>query len=122
MQTVLMKFLKEMWAFLIKDFLSGILAKTLKDIALKFIQKTPWTVIFERLLTRLLVVCLKWLASLSTNKLWVDTVNDFLAVLKGSGLREANPIEVTSRNTGQSVGSELEPGKVEPGKAETATT
>lgn len=91
--------LKQLWSFLVKDFVIKILLSTLKDIGLKFVEKTPWAVIMERLLTRVLVMCLKWLASLSTNKLWVDTVNDFLSVLKESGLREANPIDPDEKNT-----------------------
>lgn len=95
---MIMNILRQLWSFLIKDFVSGILATTLKDIALKFMEKTPWTVILERLLTRTLVVCLKWLSSLSTNTLWVDTVNDFLAVLYGQGLKEAKAIQPTTSN------------------------
>lgn len=91
--------LKQIWAFLIKDFLSGILVKTLKDVVLKVVDKTPWAVILERFLTRTLIVCLKWLASLSTNQLWVDTVNDFLAVLYGKGLKEAKSIDETKENS-----------------------
>lgn len=99
---MIMTILKQLWSFLIKDFVSGILATTLKDIALKFMEKTPWTVILERLLTRTLVVCLKWLSSLSTNTLWVDTVNDFLAVLYGQGLKEAKLVPPTEQNKGPS--------------------
>lgn len=91
--------LKQLWAFLVKDFLIKILLSTLKDVGLKFIEKTPWAIIMERLLTRVLVMCLKWLASLSTNKLWVDTVNDFLQVLKSSGLKEAHQIDPDEKNT-----------------------
>lgn len=101
-----MNVLKQLWAFLIKDFVSGILLTTLRDIALKFAKKTPWAVILERLLTRTLVVCLKWLSTLSTNTLWVDTVNDFLAVLYGQGLKESKLIEKTEKNTGRTTGTE----------------
>lgn len=103
---MLMNILRQLWSFLIKDFLSGILVTTLKDIALKFAKKTPWAVILERLLTRTLVVCLKWLSTLSTNTLWVDTVNDFLAVLYGQGLKESKPIEKTAKNTGRPTATE----------------
>lgn len=96
---MVMTLLKQLWSFLIKDLVSGILLQTLKDVALKFAKKTPWAVILERLLTRTLVVCLKWLSSLSTNTLWVDTVNDFLAVLYGQGLKEAKPISPDATNT-----------------------
>lgn len=100
---MVMTLLKQLWSFLIKDLVSGILLTTLKDIVLKFAKKTPWAVILERLLTRTLVVCLKWLSSLSTNTLWVDTVNDFLAVLKGQGLKEAKPISPNATNTASAV-------------------
>lgn len=96
---MVMSILRQLWSFLIKDFLTGILVKTFKDIVLKVVDKTPWTVILERFLTRTLIVCLKWLASLSTNQLWVDTVNDFLAVLYGKGLKEARLIDKTKENS-----------------------
>lgn len=95
---MVMNLLRQLWSFLIKDLVSGILLTTLKDIAFKFAQKTPWTVILERLLTRTLVVCLKWLSGLSTNTLWVDTVNDFLAVLYGQGLKEAKLVLPNEKN------------------------
>lgn len=96
---MVMTLLRQLWSFLIKDLVSGILLTTLKDIAVKFAKKTPWAVILERLLTRTLVVCLKWLSSLSTNTLWVDTVNDFLAVLYGQGLKEAKLVTPSKSNT-----------------------
>lgn len=89
---MLMSILKTLWSFLIKDFLAGVLLTSLKDIGLKLVEKTPWAVILERFLTRLLVVALKWLSTLTTNSVASDTINDFLAVLKGNGLKEANPI------------------------------
>lgn len=103
MPLIFKQMLVQLWTFLGKDLVINILLKTLKDVAMKFVHKTPWAVIMERLLTRVLVVCLKWLASLSTNQLWVDTVNDFLSVLKGSGLKEANPITPDEKNSGPKV-------------------
>lgn len=89
---MVLNILKLLWSFIVKDFLAGILLTTLKDLALKLVEKTPWTVILERFLTRLLVMCLKWVASLNTNNLILSTVNDFLAVLQGTGLKAAVPI------------------------------
>lgn len=89
---VVMSFFKGAFELLVKDFLMGVLLKTSGDILAKFVEKTPWAVILERLLTRLLVACLKWLSRLSTNEVWVDTVNDLLKLLKEKGLKEAEPI------------------------------
>lgn len=94
--------LKLLWSFLVKDFLAGILLTTVKDLARKLFDKTPWTVILERLLTRTLVMCLKWLTTLTTNSLILSTVNDFLAVLQGTGLKAAVPL------LDESVGSSYE--------------
>lgn len=100
MKTALMSVLKGIWELVVKDLLSGILLSTVKDVLKKFVEKTPWSIIVERLLTRVLVFSLKWLASLSTNQLWVDTVNDLLSSLQGQGLKEAKPIAITERNKG----------------------
>lgn len=86
---VLKSFLLSMFELVVKDFIGGILLTTSKDILAKFVKKTPWEVILERLLTRLLVTSLKWLSRLSTNQVWQDTVDDLLATLKGKGLKEA---------------------------------
>lgn len=85
--------LLKVFEFIMKDFVLDVLMKTCRDVAMKFIEKTPWAVIVERLLTRVLVSCLKWLSRSSTNEVWVDTVNDFIAVLNGKGLRDAKPIK-----------------------------
>lgn len=103
MKTTIMAILSSIWEVLVKDLLIGIVMTSVKDVAKKFVDKTPWAVIAERLLTRLLVFCFKWLATLSTNKLWVDTVNDFLSVLEGQGLKEARPIKATSKNSDPSI-------------------
>lgn len=92
MSKAALSFFKGMLELVFKDFLVGVLAATTKDILVKFVEKTPWTVILERLLTRTLVACLKWLSRLSTNEVWVDTVNDLLKVLQEKGLKEACPI------------------------------
>lgn len=89
---MILKLIKVLWAVLVKDFLSGILLTTIKDVAKKFVEKTPWSVILERFLTRSLVMCLKWLTTMSTNTLFLSTVNDFIAVLNGTGLKAAVPI------------------------------
>ena len=86
---VIKSFLLSMFELVVKDFVGGILLATAKDILVKFVKKTPWEVILERLLTRFLVTSLKWLSRLSTNQVWQDTVDDLLAALKGKGLKEA---------------------------------
>ncbi len=100
MKATVLAFLKALFEILVKDLLAGILLESVKDVVKKFVEKTPWTVIVERFLTRLLVFCLKWLSSLTTNTLWVDTVNDLITALKGQGLKEARPIEPNKRNVG----------------------
>ena len=90
---MLIKLLKMLWTIVIKDFIAGILVNTVRDIVKKWVDKTPWSVILERFLTRSLVACLKWLVSLNTNSLVTATANDFLLVLQGTGLKAAIPIK-----------------------------
>lgn len=81
-----------LWKSIVKDLLAGVFVETAKDMIAKFVEKTPWKVIIERFVTRLLVMCLKWLTTMTSNQLVLATVNDFLGVLQGNGLREAKPI------------------------------
>lgn len=99
MKTAILAFIKGLFEMLVKDLILGILLESVKDVVKKFVEKTPWTVIVERFLTRSLVFCLKWLASLSTNSLWVDTVNDMIAALSDQGLKAAKPVAPDKRNT-----------------------
>ncbi len=63
--------------------------KLLGDMVLALLMKIGWRVIFERLLTRVMVGCLNWLARLNTNKIWQATVNDILKDFQDRGLTKA---------------------------------
>ena len=63
--------------------------KMLGDIVLAMLMQIGWRVIFERLLTRVMVGCLNWLASLSTNQIYKATVTDILKDFQGRGLVKA---------------------------------
>ncbi|AHI61273.1 hypothetical protein vBVpaS1601_10 [Vibrio phage vB_VpaS_1601] len=108
MKVAIIAFFKAMFEIVVKDLLAGILLQSVKDVVKKFVEKTPWTVIVERFLTRLLVKCLKWLSSLTTNTLWLETANDLINTLQGQGLKEARPIKPNKLN----VGPEQEPVEV----------
>lgn len=59
-------------------------------VALEAIMgRLKWSIILERLITRVLVLCLTWLASLSTNRIYQDTVNDILKDFQNRGLTKA---------------------------------
>ncbi len=72
-------------------FLGGpsVFFKMLGDIVLAMLMQIGWRVIFERLLTRVMVGCLNWLASLSTNQIYKATVTDILKDFQGRGLVKA---------------------------------
>ncbi len=60
------------------------------QIALEVILgRINWTVILERFLTRVLVFCLTWLAGLSTNRIYKETVKDVLKDFERRGLTKA---------------------------------
>ena len=67
----------------------GVVFKMLGDIGLAMLFKIGWRAIFERLLTRVLVGCLNWLASLSTNQIYKATVTDILKDFQDRGLVKA---------------------------------
>ena len=72
-------------------FLGGpsVVFKMLGDIALAMLMQIDWRVILERLLTRVMVGCLNWLASLSTNQIYKATVTDILKDFQDRGLVKA---------------------------------
>ena len=59
------------------------------DIALALVMRIGWKVILERLITRVLVGCLKWLATLSTNRIYKATVTEILKDFESRGLTKA---------------------------------
>jgi hypothetical protein len=68
---------------------TGLTTKLVIDVLTAIIGKVAWTVVLERLLTRVLVGCLKWIATLTTNEVVQDTVKDIVAQLRGKGLAKA---------------------------------
>ncbi len=83
-----MKFLKAIFAGL-----PVITLKVFGDIALAIFGRIAWKVILERLLTRVLVGALDWLASLSSNAIYQDTVIDVLNDFEGRGLAKVKSYE-----------------------------
>lgn len=67
----------------------GVVLKLGGDILLAMIGHIGWRIIFERLLTRVVAGCLKWLATLSTNNIYQSTVTDILKDFESRGLVKA---------------------------------
>jgi len=59
------------------------------DLVLAMFGRISWAVILERFLTRVMVGCLKWLATLSTNSIYKATVADLLKDFESRGLLKA---------------------------------
>jgi hypothetical protein len=68
---------------------TGLTTKLVIDVLTAIIGKVAWTIVLERLLTRVLVGCLKWLATLTTNQVVNDTVKDIVIQLRSKGLAKA---------------------------------
>lgn len=74
---------------LLKNFVTGILAKALKEAVLSIIGKLKWKFMIERFLTRLVRKCLVSLSKKSHNLLSEEDVDKFLGELKEKGLPAA---------------------------------
>jgi hypothetical protein len=59
------------------------------DLFSALVGRIGWNIILERLLTRIMVGCLNWLVTLSTNSIYQATVNDILKDFKDRGLLKA---------------------------------
>lgn len=68
---------------------TGLTVKLVVDVLTAIIGKVAWTVVLERLLTRVLIGCLKWISTLTTNQVVHDTVKDIVGQLKSKGLAKA---------------------------------
>ena len=68
---------------------TGLTTKLVVDVLAAIIGKVMWQVVLERLLTRILVGCLKWLAALTTNEVVTETVKEIIAQLRSKGLAKA---------------------------------
>lgn len=68
---------------------TGLTTKLVVDVLTAIIGKVAWTIVLERLLTRVLVGCLKWLASLTSNEVVQSTVKDIVVQLRSKGLAKA---------------------------------
>jgi hypothetical protein len=69
--------------------LGAITWKLIADTAAAVLGRIQWTVVLERLLTRLSVHLLRWIAKLSTNDLVDDTVELIINMLEQQRLPKA---------------------------------
>lgn len=78
-------------AFLIlRSLLGGLTWKLAGDVTAAVLGRIRWTVVLERLLTRMLVATLRWIKELSTNDVVDETVDDIIEQLKDKRLAKAD--------------------------------
>ncbi|BDU38741.1 hypothetical protein [Vibrio nigripulchritudo] len=75
------------------NFLTAIIGKTLWEVVKGLFFRIAWKVILERFATRLVIWGLEKIASLSTNTVTTETVNDIIQSLKGNKLKEVEKWE-----------------------------
>ena len=71
-----------------KYLLTTVVWNLLKEAGLSLIRKLPWAVLVERLVSRITVAGLRKLASMTTNTLDDETVEDVIQTLKRPDLPE----------------------------------
>jgi hypothetical protein len=80
---------------IIKTLASAISWQLLQDTATAVLGRIQWTVVLERLLTRLLISLLHWIKRLSTNDVVDETVDLIAAMLEEKRLAKAREYQCT---------------------------
>ena len=75
---------------IIRSLLGGLTWKLAGDVTAAVLGRIRWTVVLERLLTRMLVATLRWIKELSTNDVVDETVDDIIEQLKDKRLAKAD--------------------------------
>lgn len=75
---------------ILRGLVGGLTWKLIADIISAVLGRINWTVVLERLLTRLLVSVLRWIKELSTNDVFDETVDDIISQLKEKRLAKAD--------------------------------
>lgn len=75
---------------ILRGLVGGLTWKLIADIISAVVGRINWTVVLERLLTRLLVSVLRWIKELSTNDVFDETVDDIISQLKEKRLAKAD--------------------------------
>lgn len=75
---------------IIRSLLGGLTWKLAGDVTAAVLGRIRWTVVLERLLTRMLVATLRWIKELSTNDVVDETVDDVIEQLKDKRLAKAD--------------------------------
>lgn len=78
--------------------LGGIVLNLVKDAVMAMLMKIQWKVVIERATSRLVVRGLHRLASLSSNTLMMETVDDLVAQIESKGLPKAGNAHTAARN------------------------
>ena len=78
--------------------LGGIVLNLVKDAVLALVMKIQWKIVVERVTSRLVVRGLHRLASLSSNSLMMETVDDLVSQIESKGLPKAGNAHAASRN------------------------
>lgn len=73
-----------------KSIFGALTWKLVSDSLSAVIGRIGWTVVLERLLTRILIASLRWLKGLSTNDVVDETVDDIVKQLQGKRLAKAS--------------------------------
>lgn len=77
-------------------WLLQLLAKTmLKEILTGLLERIPWAVITERLVTRMVIAGLVKLRDMDINDVTNETVEDVITALKGKRLKRADEMFLT---------------------------
>lgn len=75
---------------ILRSLLGGLTWKLAGDVTAAVLGRIRWTVVLERLLTRMLVATLRWIKELSTNDVVDETVDDIIEQLKDKRLAKAD--------------------------------
>jgi len=75
---------------ILRGLIGGLTWKLIADAIAALFGRINWTVVLERLLTRILVSVLRWIKELSTNDVIDETVDDIISQLKEKRLAKAD--------------------------------
>lgn len=73
----------------VKDFLGKIVLNMVLDTLKAMVLKLDWKIVIERVLSRIIVVALKWVKGLSTNEVSEEVADSIMSQMRDKGLVKA---------------------------------